>query len=162
MLQNKKISDSLDDALSLQGIGFVIRSGLKVASPKYDIKQTHDGDVTILETHQSGTGVKDETETKRYDGTTTTQNSWFFGGDIDLSAYWVEVASIQEEYLREGWVDDEPKLIGSRMENKAKGWVSKQVNGFRSINGERRYVSRTLVVKGSKTATCQLVYDFVA
>lgn len=80
------------------------------------------------------------------------------------------MASIEDPFLKEGWLDDENEKKGPNGEcvletfvvNKEKGWSARQVWGFAMVDGVRRHVRRTVVVgKGDKTDRTKLVYDFV-
>lgn len=69
----------------------------------------------------------------------------------------------KESYVWQGWVAElnEAGLIFSRVESVEHKWVQEQVWGFADVDGERRYIRRIVVEKGSETGMAQLVLDWI-
>ncbi|CAI6087588.1 unnamed protein product [Clonostachys chloroleuca] len=168
---NKKLSESIDEVLRLQGLPYFARAAIKLASPSYTIRQSvfpsEDPDskqetVTCVETVQRLSGIAETTDVRILDDKVLDEKTMFWGKTTKQHG-WAQVNEFENEYLREGWLFDgkDSKLMVTYTENKDKGWKGTQVTGFRLVNDERYYCVRILVEKEEKSAVAQLVYDYV-
>ena len=68
-----------------------------------------------------------------------------------------------EGLLKNGWTQDvveADELIDALVESLNHGWVARLIWGFEEINGERRFVRRTVVTKGEQVRNLRMVFDF--
>lgn len=68
-----------------------------------------------------------------------------------------------ESLLKKGWTQDvveADELIDGIVESLNHGWVARLTCGFEEINGERRFVRRTIVTKGEQVRPLRMVFDF--
>lgn len=80
----------------------------------------------------------------------------------------VNISSLKEDdsvegLLKGGWTQDVVEagvLIDGIVESLDHGWVARLVCGFEDINGERRFVRRTIVTKGGQVRSLRMVFDF--
>jgi hypothetical protein len=80
----------------------------------------------------------------------------------------VKISSLKEDDLVEGllkggWTQDifeGDELIDGIVESLNYGWVARLAYGFEDINGERRFVRRTIVTKGDQVRSLRMVFDF--
>ncbi|KAF4460128.1 hypothetical protein FALBO_13099 [Fusarium albosuccineum] len=172
ILQNKSLSDSTDAVLALQGIGYLTRSAIGLASITNHLNQyTGSSEVpdlsgtefTYLENVQTASGLKGFEDTHCLDNQPREATNWLFG-TVTNHVRWATPEDISDEFLIKGWLDEvEGKtLILTVSENKNKGWTLTKATGFQIINGERHYCERGVVEKGSKRAEVLLVFDYVS
>ncbi|KAJ3538234.1 hypothetical protein NM208_g5999 [Fusarium decemcellulare] len=168
---NKSLSDSTDAVLALQGMGYLTRSAIQLASITNNLKQYTGSsevshlagtEVTYLENVQTASGLKGFEDRHCLDNQPREATNWLFG-TVTSRVRWATLEDISDKFLIEGWLDEvEGKtLILTVSENKKKGWALTQANGFQIINGERHYCARGVVEKGGKRAEVLLVFDYV-
>ncbi|KAF4952954.1 hypothetical protein FSARC_12533 [Fusarium sarcochroum] len=166
---NKQLSDSTDAILSLQGIGYLIRKGIGLATITLDINQynappkppnTSTDVFTHIDITQSASGLSSTQENRCLDFTYREHTDWLFGAVKGRSRF-IALDEVEDDFLKKGWlVEGDGKFIQSIAENETNGWVATQIWGFEEINGERRYVRHVLLVKGDKKVTARLIYDY--
>ncbi|KAI0021032.1 hypothetical protein F4780DRAFT_779016 [Xylariomycetidae sp. FL0641] len=82
-LLNKQLSDNVDPALQLQGIGWLVRKAIGAASVTLHVKQytgDDDGGKPHIDIQQTATaGVKGTTENRVLDWTPREHKDWLFG-----------------------------------------------------------------------------------
>lgn len=171
---NKSQSDSIEPVLALQGIGWVIRKALGAASITLDVNQydappkppnTATDVVTHIDIAQAVSGGLTGTQENRcLDDCWREHSDWLFGS-VKGRSTWVGVADLDDEFLKKDWeatVGVEKPLILSHVESQDSGWVARQVWGFQTVNGERKYVRQLVLVKGDKRVQVRFVYDFIS
>lgn len=70
--------------------------------------------------------------------------------------------------MKEGWLEGEVEKAGPEGEyhieslavNDEKGWTARQIWGFAEVDGQRYYVRRVVVSKGSEVLRVRLVYNW--
>ncbi|KAH7124651.1 hypothetical protein EDB81DRAFT_911693 [Dactylonectria macrodidyma] len=170
-VMNNDLSDSPEPVLQLQGIGYLIRKAVVLASITLELKQydaqptppsTETGHVTHIDTQQMVPGLKPTQEKRCLDNEFRDNNDWLFG-IVKTRARWVRLEDIDDEFLKKDWLveGDGKTLILSSAESQGNSWTATQVWGFQIVNGERRYCARVLVINGKKRATARFVYDYV-
>jgi len=88
-------------------------------------------------------------------------------GELKGRARWVTLEVLDDDYLKEEWLDGEGEKAGpngeclmeSFVEAKA-GWTGRQVWGFAIVEGERRYTRRVVISKGSEVLKIRMVYNW--
>ena len=157
----------------LQGIGYLVRKGISLASISLDINEyeapptapnTSSTDiVTHIDIEQSASGLSNTHEKRCLDDTFREHSDWLFGKCRGRSA-WVSLDEIDEAHLKSDWITEgEGKnFILSHVESVDNGWVARQIWGFQTIDGERRYTRNVSVTKGDKKVEIKLIYDFVS
>ena len=76
---------------------------------------------------------------------------------------------VDDDFLKLEWLDGEAEkagangeyLVESFVEAKA-GWTGRQIWGFSTVNGERRYTRRVVITKGSEVRKIRMVYNWYA
>ncbi|KAF5698917.1 hypothetical protein FGLOB1_11708 [Fusarium globosum] len=168
---NKTLSDSSEPILSLQGIGYLTRKGIGLATITLDINQynappkppnTSTDVFTHIDITQSASGLSSTHENRCLDFNNREHTDWLFGTVRGRSRF-VTLDEIEEDFLKTGWLTEgDGKFIQSIAESVDNGWVANQIWGFEEINGERRYVRHILVTNGDKKVTAKLIYDYQA
>ncbi|KAH6983567.1 hypothetical protein BKA56DRAFT_482825 [Ilyonectria sp. MPI-CAGE-AT-0026] len=166
---NKKLSDSSDPVLALQGIGFLARKGINMASITLDLNQytalpappnMATDTVTHIDITQSPSG-KDGQERRCVDNTFREHSTSLFGPVIGKTM-WVSHDEIDDDFLKNGWlVEGEGKFLKIVVQSKGSGWIATQIWGFEMVDGERRYCRHISVTKGDKRVEVRFVYDFI-
>ncbi|KAK0760144.1 hypothetical protein N5P37_007224 [Trichoderma harzianum] len=167
---NKTLSDSSEPVLSLQGVGYLIRKGISLATITIEVEQyegppkppnTAADVVTHIDIKQSASGLSSTQENRCFDNFPRDHTDWLFG-TVTGRSRWVSLDEVTDEFLKKGWeVEGEGQsFITNIAENKEKGWVAEQVWGFQIVDGERRYCRHVVVTKGEERAQIRLVYDF--
>ncbi|KAF9879774.1 hypothetical protein CkaCkLH20_02585 [Colletotrichum karsti] len=177
-VMNKTLSDSPEPALTLQGIGWMTRKAVGLATVTLTVKQysaspsppgTGTEPVTHIDIDQTATGgLKGTSENRCLDMEWREHSDWMFGS-VRGQSRWMAPADIEDEFLKKGWLEGDAEATGpdgkshiySHVESIDNGWTASQVWGFQTINGERRYARNVLVQKGGKRVEIRLVYDYL-
>ncbi|KAM4059478.1 LCCL domain-containing protein [Hirsutella rhossiliensis] len=172
---NKELSDSPDAGLALQGIGYLTRKGIGLASISITVKQYEgpakqpagpagDGPFTHIDIVQSASGLTSTQELRCLDDHAREHSDWLFG-TVDGRSRWARLADIEGAYLKQGWLTtgdgNDDTVVVNRAVSKGNGWTATQVWGFQEIKSQRRYCRNVVIEKGDKSAEFRLVYDFV-
>ncbi|KAL1861481.1 hypothetical protein Daus18300_008876 [Diaporthe australafricana] len=164
-VMNKSLSDSADPALALQGVGWLTRKAIGLATVTLHVKEYVDeAGVTHVDIQQTATGgVKGNTENRTLDNTFREHSDWLFG-NVKGRTGWVEskdgIADGKDEFLKKGWEAAQTEFVVGYVESLDRGWTAWQVWGFQDVNGERRYTRNVVVAKGDERVEMRLVYDF--
>lgn len=171
-IMNKTLSDPHDDVLALQGVGWLKRKAIGVATVTLHIKEyKDDAGVYHIDIDQTATGgIKGTSEERILDWTDRPHEDHVFGSLIGKSRWIDNKGEIWDEldsFLKEEWLDErvgpngEP-IVQNSVVNNTNGWKATQLWGFALINGERRYTRRVVISKldGSETLKVRLLYDW--
>ncbi|KAI3323456.1 hypothetical protein HD806DRAFT_87908 [Xylariaceae sp. AK1471] len=179
---NKTLSDPTDPALSLQGVGWLIRKAIGAATVTVAVKQyVDDSGTTHIDAEQTASGLKGTSELRTLDWQPREHSDWLFGRvegrskfitAEELTAFLQEALSQKwavDDFLAQDWIEDENEKKGPKGEpyvlNHVKadrGWFATQVWGFQMIGDERRYVRNVVVAKEDKFENFKMIYDFVS
>lgn len=160
------MSDPHDEDLSLQGIGYLTRQAMSLATVTLTIKQyegapcppsTEKGPVTRIDIEQLA-GPSTTSEDRCLDDLTRSYSHWLFG-DVEGRSRWVKLADLEDAFLKKDWDDED--LILSHLANKANCWDAWQIQGFQIVSGERRLCRNIVITKGDERSALRFVYDFV-
>jgi len=179
-MQNKTQSTSVEPGLALQGVGWVTRKAVSMATLTLHVKQYNappsppadpsSAEVTHIEIEQTGTGgLKGSTEKRCLDYTFREHSDWLFGS-VRGQSRWIAPGEIHDAYLKgEGlWLEGDAEAGGpngethvlSHVESVDNGWTATQIWGFQLVDGERKHVRHIVIAKGSDRVQLKLVYDF--
>ncbi|KAK4157819.1 hypothetical protein C8A00DRAFT_39827 [Chaetomidium leptoderma] len=181
-VMSKSQSSSIEPGLALQGVGWVTRKMVGMATVTLDVKQfvappsppadPADPPATHIEIEQTGTGgMKGSTEKRCLDYTFREHSDWLFG-HVKGQTKWVTAADITDDFLKSGgdWLEGDEEKGGpagethilSHVESLDAGWTATMIWGFKLIEGVRKYVRNVVIAKGAERVELQLVYDWVA
>ncbi|KAL8908392.1 MAG: hypothetical protein Q9207_000811 [Kuettlingeria erythrocarpa] len=173
-VMNKSLSDPLDSVLALQGINWLIRKVVSLATITMRVIETKDTTgTTHIRVEQTATGgIKGETEERKLDWSPVPHSSGVFG-EMNNGTRWTSIGSEAESggggplhpWLTEGWLDEKPvedrrTHVQNWVVNEKSGWTAEPIWGFAMVNGKRYHVRRFLVKKGDEEATACMVYDW--
>ncbi|KHN93857.1 uncharacterized protein MAM_08279 [Metarhizium album ARSEF 1941] len=168
---NKELSESTDAALTIQGIGYLIRTGISYATVSIGVNQyeappkppNESADIFVhIDIEQSASGLANTQENRCLDNTYREHSDRLFG-HVRGRSTWLAPDEIEDAYLKNGWdAEADGKLIFSHVESLDAGWTATQVWGFQQVNGERRYCRNIVVAKNDERAEFRLVYDYTA
>ncbi|KAI0137081.1 hypothetical protein BJ170DRAFT_43196 [Xylariales sp. AK1849] len=176
-VMSKTLSDSPEPGLALQGISWVTRKAIGLATITLHTKQYTDAEGLVhIDIDQTATGgIKGTSENRVIGAPLVHHSDWLFG-KVEARSEWLagplaEHESIKEhgvDHLAKGWLEGDEEKTGPGgvahlvtwvvSEN---GWTACQVWGFQTIGGERRYARNVVIKKGDKKVDLRLVYDFV-
>lgn len=177
-VMNKELSDSPEPALSLQGIGWMTRKAIGLATVTLHVKQftgapkppnTSTDPVTLIDIEQTATaGLKGTSEHRCLDFEFREHSDWLFGNCRGQSA-WRSPEEIDDAHLKKDWLEGPEEATGpegkshilSHVENIDDGWTATQIWGFQTVRGERRYVRNIVVAKDGQRVEFKLIYDWV-
>ncbi|ROT35454.1 hypothetical protein SODALDRAFT_328794 [Sodiomyces alkalinus F11] len=177
-VMNSTLSDSPEPALALQGVSWMVRKAIGLATLTLNVKQyegpanppsTSTEPAVHIDISQTSTGgVKGTTEARCVDTEWRDHSDWLFGNCRAYSA-WRSLDEIEDAFLKKGWLvgEAEAKAPGgktfllSHVENVDYGWTATQIWGFQDVNGERRYARNIIVAKEDKKVEFRLVYDWL-
>ncbi|KAF5849863.1 hypothetical protein GGP41_005297 [Bipolaris sorokiniana] len=179
---NKSESDAFDPVLSLQGIGWLTRKAIGVATLTQYLHQSPvDGSDGVPTTHikidQVLTGgIKSSPENRTLDWTYREHTDFIFGVIKGRSRYSTlqkfqqestETGATDEDirYMTEGWLKEtqEGEIIESFMSNAANKWISWNVWGFAESGGERKLIKKFTVrnIDTGAVVRVKMVYDYL-
>ncbi|KAH8594924.1 hypothetical protein B0O99DRAFT_594973 [Bisporella sp. PMI_857] len=167
---NKTLSDPTDPVLTLQGVGWLTRKAIGLATVTLHVKQYVEDGTTHIDIDQTATGgIKGTTELRVLNWTPREHEDHIFGS-LKGKSRWLtpELLDTLDEHLKEGWIgtDEEKggpngeKFLESFVENEKAGWTAQQVWGFAIVEGERRYTRRVVVTKGETVLKIRMVYNW--
>jgi len=165
---NKKLSDDTDEILRLQGVSWLTRRAIGLATiTLYVQHHKDDSGVERIDIDQRLTGgIPGTIENRILDWTFREHEDYLFGPVLGKSRR-VALDKIDNEFLRNGWLPDTEQhgainsYVKSDTPKSNTTWIAEQIWGFEEINGERRYVRHVDFI-GPKDEHIQarLVYDF--
>lgn len=165
--QNKSLSDSADPALALQGIGWLTRKAIGLATITLSIKEHEDdAKLTHIDIQQTATGgLKGTSENRTLDNTWREHSDWLFG-KVRGRTRWLsslsELPDPNDEFLKSDWEAGTTEWVFAYVESLDAGWTASQTWGFQVVNGERRYARNVVVLKGQERAEVRMIYDYVS
>lgn len=156
--------------LTLQGVGWLTRKGIQLATITLHVKQYIDeaGGTTHIDIAQTLTGgLKGTTELRELDWQPRDHDDHVFG-KLKGRSRWIELDAVEDDFLRDGWLDGDEekggpageKHIESYVVNEEKGWTADQIWGFSLVDGVRYYTRRVVVTKGSEVLKVRLIYNW--
>ena len=166
--QNKSLSDDPDPVLALQGVSWLTRTAISLATVYLNIKQyTDDAGVVHVDIEQTTTGgLQGTTELRTLNWEEHEHEDHIFG-KLTGKTRFVATEAIEEPYLKEGWLEGEEEKGGPAGETHIEssvvadaGWTANMIWGFADIDGERRYTRRIVVKKGDQELKVRLVYEY--
>ncbi|KAF2498229.1 hypothetical protein BU16DRAFT_455320 [Lophium mytilinum] len=180
---NKKYCGDTDGVLALQGIGWLTRKGIGMASVTQVTTSYPDADdpsKTHIDFTQVVTGgIKGTTELRTLDWKWRAHTDHLFG-DLKGRSQFTKLAKLEEavkevkggvaedaKFMAEGWDEatKEGEVVEAYVENEKGGWVAWQIWGFVDWEAdgkkERRHVRRVVVRKGKEVKRILLVFDWV-
>ncbi len=176
-LQNKTLSDPHDAVLTLQGVGWLKRKAINLATVTLTIKQYNSAEgVNHIDIDSVATGgIKGTSEERILDWTARSHEDHVFGS-LSGKSRWISTSGPEwaevDSFLKEGWLQGVEETKGPNGEaniqnhvvNQANGWEATQVWGFAEVNGTRYHARRVIVRKldGSEELKIRLIYDWTA
>ncbi|KIY64813.1 hypothetical protein CYLTODRAFT_401382 [Cylindrobasidium torrendii FP15055 ss-10] len=170
-VMNKGLSGNTDEVLRLQGVGWMKRKAISMATITLTIKHYKDeNEEEHIDIDQVLTGgVPGTTENRHLTWTPRENNDSLFGHVIGKSRrVKADVLEDELEHLKVGWTEDtyEHGLIQAYAESdtpkSGTTWVGNQTWGVEIINGERRYARHLKFLgPGGEDIQIKMVYDFI-
>ncbi|KAF2096674.1 hypothetical protein NA57DRAFT_42328 [Rhizodiscina lignyota] len=168
-VMNKKLSGEFDSILALQGIGWLTRSAISLATITLHLKQYNAEDgVEHVDIDQVLTGgIKGTAEHRVLNDEWRDHTDHIFG-HVRARSRRTKLSSLKdddedEKFLKTDWtqdVIDGDEVIDGQVESQDNGWTARQSWGFEVIDGERRHCRHAIVHKGDEVKRVKLVYDY--
>jgi len=165
---NKTLTGNTDAILTLQGINWFIRKAIGAMTVTLVTKQFVDEDgLEHINITQPGTaGIKGTEEQRNVNGEWKDHEDHIFGA-VRGTTKWIKLSDLSdadedEAFLKKDWDEatQQGDVLDSFVESVNNGWTARQIWGFATIDGVRRYTRRVVVKKGPKAQRERLVYDF--
>ncbi|PWW73304.1 hypothetical protein C7212DRAFT_332193 [Tuber magnatum] len=159
---NKTLSDDIDEVLAEQGIGWLTRSIISIATITLHIKHCVEEGTEHIDIEQTATGgIKGTTENRILDWKERPHYDHLFG-ELTGQSRRTKLEDVQDEFLRTGWLVDEARRDGliEAFVVSVNGWNARQIWGFEEFDGKRYYSRHLRFEKGDKTLFKKLVYDY--
>ncbi|KAI9723172.1 MAG: hypothetical protein M1828_004275 [Chrysothrix sp. TS-e1954] len=164
-VMNKKLSDDFDPILSMQGVGWLTRKAIGLATLTLHIKEyTDDEGVVHIDIDQTATGGVKGTSEKRVLNNTEREHNDHVFGKVKGSTKWMKLSDVEDPFLKSKWLPETEKddVIENTVTSMDSGWVASQVWAFQEVNGMRMYARNVVVTKGKDRKEARLVYDYVS
>lgn len=159
---NKTLSDDLDEVLMEQGIGWVTRKLISVATITLNVKHYTEDDTEHIDIEQTATGgIQGTTENRILDWKERPHKDYLFG-EVAGQSRRVQLEDVQDEFLKKGWLEGEARedgLVESFVVS-VNGWSVRQIWGFEEFDENRHYSRHIRFEKGEKTLLKKMVYDY--
>ncbi|KAM6496598.1 hypothetical protein JOM56_007071 [Amanita muscaria] len=167
-IMNKSLSDDPNEILKLQGIGWILRTAINLASVSVGIKHYKDDDGVenlIMDEYTTTGGLSTTTEHRKLSWKETEHVDFVFGATIVKSRR-CKAEDIKEEYLTRGWTEETYEhgliqaFVKSNTPKNGLVWTANEAWGVEEIKGEKRY-TRRVVFTGPKgqAINARIVYD---
>ncbi|KAM3556717.1 hypothetical protein MY1884_004901 [Beauveria asiatica] len=164
-IMNAKLSDSSDAVLKAQGVNWLMRKVIAMATVTLVVTQTRDAPGNVLldiENKPSG-GMPGAVE-KRVLNWEPVELSHTLFGSIRGRSRVVRVAELDDEWLRGGWEEGTDEVLHFKTEHMdSDGVVTQQVLGFVRVDGVRYQARRVLVTTEGvdKNVEITIIYDYL-
>jgi hypothetical protein len=154
--------------LALQGIGWLTRKAIGLATVYLHVKQyTDDAGVVHIDIDQTATGgLKGTSELRTLDWVERPHSDHIFG-QLNGKTRWIKVEDVDDDFLNQGFLEDDAENGGPAGERHVeslvvsdKGWTARQIWGFATVEGERYYIRRVVVTKGDQSVKIRIVYNW--
>lgn len=157
--------------LALQGVGWLKRTAIGLATVTLVIKQYHADGTEHIDIASTATGgIKGTDEERILDWTARPHEDHVFGA-LSGKSRWIDDKGAEwdalDAFLKEEWLDERvgpngENVIQNHVVNQKSGWEASQIWGFSLINGARYYTRRVIVSKldGSEVLKVRLIYDW--
>ncbi|KAJ7264154.1 hypothetical protein C8J57DRAFT_1133098 [Mycena rebaudengoi] len=165
---NKTLSDPTDKILEHQGVGWIKRQAISVATVTLAIKHYKNADgVECIDIDSTLTGgIPGNREERVMTWTERAKDDSMFGAVLAKSRR-VKASELEEEFLTKNWTVDTVEhgliqsYVASDTQKSGTTWVANQTWGIEDINGERRY-ARHIEFLGPKgeEIKARLIYDY--
>jgi hypothetical protein len=136
IFQNRILSDDTDKILQLQGIRWVARTAISMASITFEIKHQKDDDGVehlVLDEYSMNGGIAATREHRTLSWSAMEHDDIVFGSMITKSRR-CQAEDIKEGFLTMGWTDETYKhgliqaLITSNTEKSGMAWTANEVS----------------------------------
>ncbi|KAM3445572.1 hypothetical protein NHJ13734_000273 [Beauveria thailandica] len=164
-IMNAKLSDSSDAVLKAQGVNWLMRKVITMATVTLIVTQTRDASGNVLldiENKPSG-GMPGAVEKRVLNWEPVELNHTLFGNIRGRSRV-VRVGELDDEWLRGGWEEGTDEVLHFKTEHMdSKGVVTQQVLGFVRVDGVRYQARRVLVTTEGvdKNVEITIIYDYL-
>ncbi|CAL1695532.1 unnamed protein product [Somion occarium] len=165
---NKTLSDDTDEILRLQGVSWLTRKAIRMATLYLTIKHyTGDDSLEHIDIDQvlSG-GLGATTELRVLNWEERSHEDYVFGPVVGKSRR-IAIDDIENDWLREGWSDEtkEHGAINSWVQSdtpkSGRTWIAEQIWGFENVNDEKRYTRHVYFIgPEQERIQARLVYDY--
>ncbi|ETI28713.1 hypothetical protein G647_01164 [Cladophialophora carrionii CBS 160.54] len=177
-VMNKSLSDDTDPMFALQGLSWLTRTAIRLATVVLTIKEYKQDDIYHVDITSVASGLSTTQENRTLDWKEREHADRIFGNCRGKSRLWKtgefkmegpgseeDAAFLQAHKLKDGqtdskFLDDEHVQSLVKNVDDAGGWQAEMVWGFEEINGERRYTRRIVVWKNAEFQRVRLVYDY--
>ncbi|KAL0578596.1 hypothetical protein V5O48_003387 [Marasmius crinis-equi] len=171
-VMNKSLSDPHDDILAAQGIGWITRKAIGIATITVYVKHYKDEQgVEHIDIEEKLTGGIQGTPEKRTLYWKERQTSdQIFGELMEKSRRVTDLSIVEpdDEWFKGNWTADslEYGLVQccdeSHTPKSGKTWIGNQLWGIEEVNGERRHSRHVHFTGGNgKVIKARLLYDYI-
>jgi len=159
-LMDKKLSDSSIPVLKMQKIPWIVQQAVNYSTITVKLKQYTDDAGVVHVDQEQVSSVATQHEPRELNGVRGEREVQFWGKVKGYNKY-TKLAEVDDEFLKEGWLDADGDFIESYTESATDTWTAKQVWGFAEIQGERRHCRRVVAKRpGSEDIKIRLVYAY--
>ncbi|KAJ5092995.1 hypothetical protein N7456_008856 [Penicillium angulare] len=179
---NRKLSDDPESLFAMQGVPWITRKALRLASLSLQMTQSvsmfdassdstsdgtntssdDDGFVTMLHVRQVvSPGSFNSDSSCPVNGQEQHMSVPIFG-DIKMSLRYMKASDIKDEVLRQRYEDGCPTkmVIDEDAFNPKMGWTAHVLWGFENINGKRYLTRNATSSRNDETVVARMVYDY--
>ena len=170
---NQKLSGDSDPILSAQGVGYLKRKAIGLATVVVTNTNSEVNGVTVIKSSSSASGLPGAQEEVTLDGTPRSSDHSIYG-KIKTTGSAKKPEEISNKFLTEGMLpdsfDSEGRLLYIQSEADASagnklGWTAEVTSGFQNIDvggkTEKRWVRVNAFKDGKgKEMNIKLIYDF--
>ncbi|KAL6899907.1 hypothetical protein GGI43DRAFT_427601 [Trichoderma evansii] len=171
---DRQLSDNLEEALTIQGVPFLIRKIMLVANVTETVQETanEDGVKGLLVT-KAAAGLKGQVDAFDGTGKEIVMGGGYFGTEVRVRSWWVDLSSDLkpknpageplDPYLLKNWLSEGPKGIPGHFAGSGEkvGIRDNMFWEFCQIVGKRYRAVKYFIRKGDQEVRARLVFGWL-
>ncbi|KAK3935185.1 hypothetical protein QBC46DRAFT_453675 [Diplogelasinospora grovesii] len=172
---DRGLSDNLEEALTIQGVPFLIRKIMLMVNVTETVQETTNADgIQGLLVTKAAAGLKGQADA--FDGTgkeVIMGGGGYFGAEVRVRSWWVDLSSDSkpkhptgeplDPYLLKDWIAEGPKGVPGHFAGSGEkaGVKDNMFWGFCQIGGKRYRAVKYYIRKGDREVRARLVFGWV-
>jgi len=168
-IQDRELSDNLEEALSIQGVPFLVRKIMLMANVTETVQETTNADgVKGIVVTKAAAGLNGQADAFDGTGKEVVMGGGYFGTEVRVRSWWVAsrednknpaTGEPLDPYLFQDWIAGEERHFAGSGEKA--GVKDNMFWGFCDIGGKRYRAVKYYIRKGEQEIRARLVFGWI-